>query len=229
MKVMAIVAHMDDAEIYCGGTLIKCVARGDQVTVCVVTNGDKGSFQYSREELTAVRRREQRKASGLMKAEELVFFDYEDGMLLDSPALRRNLTETMRRTAPDVVITHYPGDGSNDHSVTGQAVTKSLITLTWPNTSSDTLPMKKMPQLFYMDTAGGIGFMPDFYVDISEVIDDKKAAFLCHESQAECDPNYLETIEVLSRFRGFQAGFRYGEGFIGHQFFGSMADCRILP
>jgi LmbE family N-acetylglucosaminyl deacetylase len=164
-----------------------------------------------------------------MKSEKPVFLDYEDGMLLDSPDLRRDLIAAMRRFAPDVVITHFPGDGSNDHGMTGQAVTKSLITLPWPNTSSDTLPMKKMPQLFYMDTAGGIGFAPDIYVDISEVIDGKKAAFLCHESQAECDPNYLETIEVLSRFRGFQAGFRYGEGFIGHQFFGSMADCRILP
>jgi len=229
MNILAIVAHMDDAEIYCGGTLAKFKKRGDKVNVCVVTNGNKGSYEYGPEELTRIRREEQKKASRILGAEEPFFLDFEDDLLVDCVELRLGIIDAIRAAQPDIIITHYPHDGSNDHGMTGTAVSKALIGLPWDNVPVKNPPIRKMPQLFYMDTAGGIGFLPEVYVDISDVIDIKRAAFNVYKSQIKYDPRYAETIEVLSRFRGFQAGYTYGEGFIAHRFFGYMPDFRLLP
>lgn len=229
MKVMAIVAHMDDAEIYCGGTLRKYIERGDEVTVLVVTNGNKGSHTLSPEELTRVRREEQREACRRLGANEPMFYDYEDDMMIDSVQLRLDLVAAIRKVRPRVIITHTPQDGSNDHGMVGMGVTKALISLPFKNIPVKEEPMEEMPQVFFMEPAGGVGFMPEQYVDITDMQDKKVHAFMAYESQLAYDPRYLENIEVVGRFRGYQAGCRFGEAFQGYRFFGFMPDFKLLP
>lgn len=229
MNVMAIVAHMDDAEIHCGGVLRKYVKQGHKVTVLIVTNGNKGSFEFSPEEITQIRREEQRVASKRLGEEEPMFLDYEDNLMLDCRELRLELTECIRRVNPAVIFTHCPTDGSNDHAATSQAVLKTLIGLRFPNMPVESTAMEKMPQVFFIEPAGGIGFVPEVYVNITEEMDDKMYAFSAHESQTAYDPRYSDDAEIVSRFRGFQAGHEYAEGFIAHRFFGHMPDYSILP
>jgi len=228
MKVLVVGAHMDDAEIYCGGTLRKYILRGDEAHVLVVTNGNKGSFVYGPKELTEIRRAEQQEACRRLGAQEPHFFDYEDNLLVDSVELRLKLLGMMRKVSPDVIITHTPQDGSNDHGAVGNGVIKALIGLPFKNMPVAETPMKKMPQVFFMEPAGGIGFMPEQYVDISDVQEDKVHAFKAYESQLAYDPRYLENIEVVGRFRGYQAGYQYAECFQAYRFFGFMPDYRLL-
>jgi len=229
MKILTIVAHMDDAEIYCGGTLRKYVLRGDEVDVLVVTNGNKGSFVYGPDELTKIRREEQREACRRIGANEPYFFDYDDNMLEETVALKMQLLGIIRKIAPEVIITHTIDDGSNDHGVTGRAVVNALIGLPFKNMPCEEAPISKMPQVFFMEPAGGVGFMPEQYVDISEVQADKVAAFMAYKSQMAYDARYLENIEVVGRFRGYQSGCRYAEGFNAYRFFGFMPDYKLLP
>lgn len=229
MNVLAIVAHMDDAEIYCGGTMRKYIERGDKVHVLVVTNGNKGSFQYEPEELTSIRRAEQREACRRLGAQEPLFLNYEDNMMVDSVKLRLDLINMIRKVSPGIIITHTPRDGSNDHAAVGNGVIKALIALPFKNMPVDEEPMDQMPQVFFMEPAGGIGFEPEQYVDITAVQDVKVHAFKAYESQMAYDPRYLENIEVVGRFRGYQSGYQYAEGFQAYRFFGFMPDYKLLP
>lgn len=229
MKILIIAAHMDDAEIYCGGTMRRYILRGDEVSVLVVTNGNKGSFVYGPDELTNIRRAEQREACRRIGATDPYFLDYEDNMLEDCVALRLELLGIIRKVRPEVIITHSVEDGSNDHGVVGNAVVKALIGLPFKNMPVSETPMEQMPQVFFMEPAGGVGFMPEQYVDISAVQADKVYAFKAYESQIAYDQRYLENIEVVGRFRGYQAGHQYAEAFAAHRFFGFMPDYRKLP
>lgn len=229
MNVLAIVAHMDDAEIYCGGTMRKYIERGDRVTVLVVTNGNKGSFHYEPEELTRIPRREQQEACRRIGVQEPLFLNYEDNMMVDSAELRLDLIQMIRKVSPEIIITHTPEDGSNDHAAVGTGVIKALIALPFKNMPVDELPMEQMPQVFFMEPAGGIGFEPEQYVDISDVQEIKVSAFHAYKSQIAYDPRYLENIEVVGRFRGYQAGCQYAEAFRAYRFFGFMPDYKLLP
>jgi LmbE family N-acetylglucosaminyl deacetylase len=226
---MAIVAHMDDGEIHCGGTLRKFVKRGDDVTVLVVTNGNKGSYTIPPEEITRMRREEQKEASRRLGEHEPMFLDYEDDLLMDSQDLRLDLVKCIRKVNPRVILTHSPEDGSPDHATVAKAVMGSLIALPFPNIPVEAAPMAAMPQVFFFDPSGGIGFIPEVYVDITDEMEEKMHAFKAHKSQTDYDPRYLEGAGLLSRFRGFQAGYKFAEAFSAYRFFGFMPDYRILP
>jgi LmbE family N-acetylglucosaminyl deacetylase len=76
----------------------------------------------------------------------------------------------------------------------------------------------KVPVVLLMDTMAGVGFLPERYVDISDVIQTKRDMLLCHQSQNEWLKNfghveYLELIDVCCRYRGLQCGVRFAEGF----------------
>ena len=73
--------------------------------------------------------------------------------------------------------------------------------------------------IYYMDTLGGHGFVPEQYVDITEEIELKLRALECHESQIkwmlEHDKiDFVEWVRASSRYRGLQSGVQYAEGFI---------------
>ena len=65
MNILAIGCHPDDVEINCVGTLIRCVQRGDNVTVCHFCNGNMGHEVIMPDELRLIRAAEAEKAGRL--------------------------------------------------------------------------------------------------------------------------------------------------------------------
>ena len=57
--------------------------------------------------------------------------------------------------------------------------------VTVPNIKTDHPPCAKIPEIIYMDTIGGVNFIPDRYVDISADIDAKRKMLSCHKSQEQ--------------------------------------------
>jgi LmbE family N-acetylglucosaminyl deacetylase len=106
---------------------------------------------------------------------------------------------------------------SADHRDVGQQVSDAAIICNMPNIKTEHPPVD-IPQLYFMDAPGGVGFLPDQYVDITETIELKKQLVACHKSQSEWlkwgyDVDYIEFVEISARYRGFQCGVRYAEGF----------------
>ncbi len=216
MHVLAVGCHPDDIEICCGGTLAKCVKRGDTVTVCHIANGNLGHVSILPDALREIRIGEAKK-SGQLCGITVHTIDVGD-LHVDSSNLeqRDKLTNLIKSVKPDFIITHSPNDYMRDHIETSKLVFDASFAASIPHYANP--GFADITPIFYMDNAAGVNFTPTEYVDITEEIDMKLEMLKCHESQYKWlmdhdNIDYLEQTQSIARFRGIQCGVRYAEGF----------------
>ena len=122
MRVLAIVAHPDDIELQCGGTLIKCVNRGDEVYACHLSNGDLGHMVIMPEELGKIRCEEAQNA-GKVGGYHVIYGGFTDlKIYAGNKQARDKVVSVIRQVKPDFIITHYPNDYMADHVATSKLV-----------------------------------------------------------------------------------------------------------
>ena len=135
-KILVILAHPDDPEFFCGATLARWAKAGHSIHYFLMTNGNKGGGpDITPEQLVPLRQAEQRKAAALIGAESVKFLDMEDGYLVPSLDLRREVVRLIRREKPDVLVTCDPtllyswfGRLNHpDHRAAGQVVLDSVF------------------------------------------------------------------------------------------------------
>src|SRR5947207_1773327 len=113
-RVLAVVAHPDDAELLCAGTLARARSDGAEVAICVMCQGDKGQPNTPIKNLGAKRRQEM-VASGKLLGAKVFFGEVPDGTLFDSAQNRMALVEIFREFKPTLVLAHYATDYHADH------------------------------------------------------------------------------------------------------------------
>jgi len=241
MRVLAVGCHPDDVEIACAGTLAKCVKRGDTVIVCHVSTGNLGHVIIPPDELAVIRANEAKKAGSLAGIEVICAGFNDLDIYADNKEARDKIVDVIRYADPDVIITHNPDDYMPDHTAVSRLVFDASFTATLPNYTnyphvySDPkgAPAKLVP-IYYMDTLAGVNFQPTEYVDISDVIDLKIEMLECHESQLvwmrEHDGiDFADMVKTCSRYRGYQCGADYAEGFRPCQVYLKGTTKRLLP
>lgn len=231
---MAIGAHPDDLEILCAGTLARYVAEGHVVIMCHVADGDRGSYEHTREEIAAIRDREARAAAGVIGAEYQALGVADGEVDASDPGQRALVTEAIRVARPDVVIAHSPNDYMTDHVEASRLAFDSSFLATLPLFETDSPHLPAVPALVYMETVTGNDFVPVEFVDISEHIETKLRALDQHQSQlrwlADHDGvDMLEQIRTVSRYRGLQCGVEYAEGFVPCNVWLRARTQRVLP
>lgn len=222
-RVLAVVAHPDDAELLCAGTLARARDDGAAIGIFVLTKGDKGQPNRPIKNLPAIRRNEMRAAAKLHGA-ALFFGEFSDGELEDNVPSRRRVIEIFRRFRPTLVLAHAPEDYHPDH----RAASALAEAATWFAASrghrTALAPLAEPPALWFMDTINRSGFAPGFYVDISAHIGLKEQMLACHRSQLARagDANFsplLDLMRLQFRARGAQAGVTAAEAFRIHDAF----------
>ena len=233
MRVLAIGAHPDDLEILCAGTLAKYHERGDTVIMCHAARGDKGHYIISPEELARIRRQEAIASAQVIGAEaiEMKFDDLEIPDVADS-LLR--FVEMLRATRPNVVITHHPDDYHTDHKAVSKLTLDAIFAATVPHIPTTHEHLTQMPPIYFMDTLAGVNFQPSDYVDITPYLQTKIAMMREHQSQLtwlkEHDGfDVLDAIETAAKYRGYQCGVPYAEGFIRYRVWGRNQPGSYLP
>jgi LmbE family N-acetylglucosaminyl deacetylase len=198
-SAMAIVAHPDDIEFSCAGTIARWVKAGTRVVYVLCTSGEVGIADpgMTKERAAQIREAEQIAAAELAGVSEVVFLREPDGLLQPTLELRKRLVREIRRFYPEVVICGDPtivwaGNDYINHPDHRAAATAAL---------DATFPAAGQPNLFeelaeegfkahkprkvYVTTWDG----GDLYVSIDETIDIKIAALRAHQSQMkEWDP-----------------------------------------
>ena len=234
MNVLAIGAHPDDVEIACSGTLAKCVKRGDKVIVCHASTGNLGHVVIPPDELTKIRAEEAKKAGGLAGIEVIgVMFD--DLNIFDgNKAARDKLVDVIKYAQPDFIITHNPDDYMPDHTAVSRLVFDASFAATLPNYKSRYEKAAALVPIYYMDTLAGVDFQPTEYVDISAEIGLKLKMLNCHESQLvwmkEHDGiDFADMVKTCSKYRGYQCGAAYAEGFRQCRAYLKGTTKRLLP
>jgi LmbE family N-acetylglucosaminyl deacetylase len=216
---MVILAHPDDAEFTVAGTVALWTRAGGRVVYVICTDGNAGSHEpgMTREKLTEIRRAEQRAACDLLGVSEVVFLGYDDGQLMPSLELRRDLVREIRRHKPQAIVTWDPthliiGDSyinHPDHRAASQAALDaaapaSSMPLLWPEVG----PPHRVSQIYINDSEQG-----NLWVDISETIELKLSALRLHASQmGDWDPG--EMIREWAAEVGRPKGLQYAEGYL---------------
>jgi N-acetylglucosamine malate deacetylase 1 len=236
MNILAIGANPDDVEFLCAGTLAIYAKRGDTVAISYLTTGDKGSRTIPPAEMAAIRKEEAENAGCVIGAR--VFpLGIPDGEVEVCLALRRRLIEVIREAKPDVLITHFPRDYMSDHNNTSRLVFDASF---WAGSApfagdpGNAAYHELRPPVFYMDTVGGIGFVPEEYVDITAVMDLKIEMLSQHKSQLQYMKerdglDVLDYMRTAAKYRGYQCGVPYAEGFVRERIYPSVSTTRILP
>jgi len=219
-RILAVVAHPDDAELLCAGTLARARADGAAVAICVLCRGDKGQPTPPIDDLAEIRRAEMSAAADVLGA-ELLCGDFGDGELIDGPESRRTLIEFYRRFRPSLVLAHAANDYHPDHRAASQLAEAVSWFCASRGHQTSSAPMRTPPALWWMDTVNMIGCLPHFYIDVSEHVELKRAMIGCHVSQLARGENedFSPLEELMLRqcqTRGSQAGVAAAEAFQSH-------------
>jgi LmbE family N-acetylglucosaminyl deacetylase len=197
VNVLAVGAHPDDVELGCGGALLRHVARGDDVTMLVMTTGQLGTVGVTS------RVHEQQEAARILGA-RLRWGGFEDGSIPSGPAAITVIDRVVAECGAAVMYTHAPGDTHQDHCATSIA---SLAAA------------RRIATVLLYETPSSQGFEPNVFVGIDDTLEGKLAALHAHRSQLlRHGPVELEAIGAQARFRGFQGRVHHAEAFEAARF-----------
>jgi LmbE family N-acetylglucosaminyl deacetylase len=203
LKVLCIGGHPDDPESGCAGTLSRYVELGHSVTVLYLTRGERGIRDMGLDEAGKIRTGECEKACQVMGAHPR-FFGQIDGATEMTRAQVESMTKLLGEEKPDVMFTHWPVDTHMDHQVASLLAIRGWMAL------------GEQPHLYFFEVNTGSqsqGFLPNTYVDVSAVLEKKKAALFAHVSQ-DGKGIWREHHEIIAQWRGREAGVTAAEAFV---------------
>jgi len=230
-------AHPDDIEITCAGTLILLTRAGWDVHLATMTAGDMGSMRQSRAQIARIRRREAAASASILGA-SYQCLGFNDLTIVCDETSKRRVSGLLRTTRPDLLITHPPVDYMADHEETSRVAREAAFASTMPNwkaTKSRARPCEALPIVLYADPIDNTDYfgrrVPARYVvDVTSVIDTKERMLAAHESQRSWlraqhgEDEYLLWMRRTGtdRARDFgKASVKFAEGFtqhLGHAF-----------
>lgn len=222
MKVLVIAAHPDDEVYGVGGTMVKHAQNGDEVYVCMLTEGVttqycniKDKIQLSN--LIEQKKNESLKAARILGIKEIFFFNLPD-MKLDTIAhseINQPIEECIANLLPEIVYTHHWGDVNKDHRLAFESTMvavrpalknpiKKVLIYETPSSSEWNVPILTNQ------------FLPNVFVDISDVLDIKIQAMKAYKSELRPfpHPRSIEAVTTYAKKRGLEVGKKVVECFM---------------
>jgi len=177
LDILAVMAHPDDAELLCGGALIKSARQAHRVGVIDLTAGEMGSSGSA-----AIRREEADHAAELMELVERRCLGLPDADLENDRESRHLLVEHLRALRPRTVITHWPVGRHRDHRIAAELVRDACFLSALKKLDIQGEPFRPM-KLVYATAFREDVSPPDFVVDITDHVDKKLEAISAYSSQ----------------------------------------------
>lgn len=205
-RVMVIMAHPDDPDFSCAGTIIQMVNQGIEATYMILTNGDKGNHNpnITREELIEMRKREQRAAADVSGVKHVLFMGEEDGFLQPTRELRKLIVREIRRIRPELIICQNPERylgcsgyiNHPDHHNAGLVALEAIFPATdnmmfFPELIDEGYPPHKIRQLYVRSDQDA-----DLTIDVTAQIEQKAKSILCHKSQIREPEKFQERMRT---------------------------------
>ncbi len=233
--ILSVLAHPDDAEFFCAGTLLRLAREhGWQVHIASMTPGDCGSAEHSPDEIARIRRQEGARAAALFGATYHCLEERDLLIFYQERSLER-ITRLLRTVRPRIVLTHSPADYMLDHEMTSTLVRAAAFGAPAPNFFAGhghPPELAHIPHLYYCDPMEGKDALgrpvePAFRIDISGVIDAKAEMLSAHTSQRNWllkhhgMDQYVQSMRDWSAACGRQAGVAFAEGYrqhLGHSY-----------
>lgn len=221
LDVLIFAAHPDDAELGCGGTIVKLADSGKKIGIIDLTQGELGTRGS-----VNLRQKEAEKAGKILGINVRLNVKLKDGNIQNNSTNRLKLIKLIRHFKPDIIFLPYTGDRHPDHIHTGIIVKESAF---YSGLSKIRSTYNKKPQLnyrpsrliYYMQT---YTFEPSFIIDVTNEFSKKMKAVNCYNTQFYnenykgedtfiSDKKFIDFIEARAKFYGFMIGAEYGEPF----------------
>lgn len=192
-RALVLMAHPDDVDFGCGGTIAAWTEAGIEVVYCIATAGDAGGFDLSvpREQIPAIRQAEQRAAAAEVGVSDVRFLDHRDGAVVHGPDLVRDITRVIRQTRPQRVLCPSPERNYRrmpashpDHRAVGGASLDAIYPAARNPFAFPELRLEEgledwvVPEVWLTAHPE-----PDHYVDVTDSFGSKLAALRAHVSQ----------------------------------------------
>ncbi|MEZ4425899.1 MAG: bacillithiol biosynthesis deacetylase BshB1 [Gemmatimonadota bacterium] len=218
LDLLVVMAHPDDAELLCGGTLLKCADQGLRTGVLDLTRGESGTSGTA--ERRAREAEEAARALGLAVRRNA---GLPDARLENTLSARMAVATLLRELRPVIVVTHWPVARHPDHRVAAE-IARDASFLSglrgFEGAGDPHRPRNVLHALAFHDDAP----TPSFVVDISAQIDRKIEALRCYASQFEGKTGFggvhaggdrllYDQVRVHAARDGARIRRRYGEPF----------------
>ncbi|MEU2947216.1 PIG-L deacetylase family protein [Nocardiopsis alba] len=217
-RALVVMAHPDDADFSCAGTVALWTEAGTEVVYLMVTDGEAGGDELTLDsaEIGAMRREEQRRAAAEVGVKDVRFLGYPDGRVEATLDLRRDISRVIRQVRPQRVIIPSPerdwdsvAASHPDHMATGEAAMNAVFPDSRnPHAHRELLAEEGLAPWTVSEVwvIGG----PGHHTDITEVFERKVAALAAHESQisdiAELEPMLREWMGANAAGAGLPEG-----------------------
>ncbi len=231
---MVVMAHPDDAEFSCAGSVATWTRDGWDVYYVIVTDASGGGEDLAttlsldaRRATTETRQNEQRAACQILGAKDVTFLNYRDGTIEPSLELRRDITRLLRTYRPSRVVCQCPdrvwtpsysiGRHHPDHLAVGEAAMAAIYPASqnawdFPELLAEGLTPHKVSEVLVSGAP-----VINYYIDISETVDLKIKALQAHESQLGDHFDEIEKwVKEWTAKNGEEHGVQYAEVF--HRF-----------
>jgi len=208
-------AHPDDPELACGGTIAQWAER-DRVHYIIASCGEKGTWDKNAEPLAIARNREKeaKTAAKFLGVHRVIFLRHPDGEMAFTPTLRLELAALIRSIKPYTVVTHDPWRRQfhPDHRAIGFVVIDAImIARDWhfyPFLKEIGLRIHRPRELLLTPTD-----KPTLINDITANFDKKIKAIKLHRSQLRQLPEWQKRIKQRALNDGKLGGYKFAEGF----------------
>jgi LmbE family N-acetylglucosaminyl deacetylase len=208
--ILAVGAHVGDAEITGGLVVAKYTAAGHRATMLHLTAGEKGNPAMDAAVYREQRVREAHAAAEKLGAQDSIVLDHPDGELRANEQTINEMCDTIRRLKPDIVLTHWRGSFHPDHRAAHEITMEGGFLAALPGIERDH-PAHLIRGLYYLENWEDTeDYQADLWIDVTEVCDTWRDA--CREHQllrGEISFDYLHYYQGLAAKRGAEVGVKY--------------------
>lgn len=219
-NVLVIAAHPDDEILGCGGAMAKHVEQGDKVEVVILAEGitsrDENKDKHTKElqdlSISA------QKANEILGVKHISFLEYPDNRMDSLPRLEviKAIEKIIEKIDPNIIYTHHRGDVNIDHRRIHEAVVTACRPMPGNQGVTTILFFEVVSSTEWQTPGSAPPFLPNWYIDISDVIDKKLKALEFYESEMRAWPHArsIRAVEYLARWRGANIGVDAAEAFM---------------
>jgi LmbE family N-acetylglucosaminyl deacetylase len=192
-QILVILAHPDDPDFFCGGSIARWIKQGHVVKYYLLTRGDKGfnDRKSSPETISLARQLEQKAAAAVLGVQSVTFLNYQDGYLVPSLEIRKEVVRIIRKERPDILVTCdpmnlFPRPGAinhPDHRAAGQIVVDAIFPASgnsfyFPDLLETGLEPHSVKEVWL-----SVAAQPNVTIDVTEFWELKIQALHEHKSQ----------------------------------------------
>ncbi len=215
MRVLVIAPHPDDETLGCGGTLLKHIAAGDQVSWLIVTRGhepqwSKDILENKETEISAVK--------AAYKFEKLYRLDYPTTRMdsLANDEVIAGFHSVIDEAKPTCIYLNHSGDVHTDHRIIFDCVISAIKPFNTSRHGVKRLLSYETPSSTDAAPPNFPNFQPNVFTDITTFIERKLEIMSIYSSEIQSYPlpRSLDSLKALARYRGATIGVEYAESFM---------------